>query len=111
MSQKQAISSTFYTQLVLIVTIVVSSVIGFNWAVNKIEETVDKKMAPFIAELNLLKKTVEGNAEAIADNVQIIDAVAESTTAFLESYNKMYHKVFLKPADILCQPYKRRQRR
>lgn len=110
MSSKPAISSPFYTQLVLIVTIVVSSIIGFNWAVNKMEETVDKKMAPFIAELTAVKKQLGEHGELIAENSQFIDAGIESATTFLDYYNRAFHRVFLRPADILEQSYNRRKR-
>lgn len=115
MAEKGGISASFYLQIGMIVSIVCSSIIGFSYLGTLIEDKIDEKVAPLIAKIEVLEERVDNNEQLMAVNTDRISATMTSLDIFIEYYNKVYRKEFLRPIDITersiatIQPKKRRR--
>ena len=116
MAEKQGgISASFYLQLGIIVSIVCSSIVGFTYLGSLIEDKIDEKVAPLIAKIEALEDRIDEHDQLLAVNTDRVSATMTSMNIFIEYYNKVYHKEFLRPMDITersiatIQPKKRRR--
>lgn len=100
MSEKPTISSTFYNQLVVIITISSASVLGFRYLGTMNQEAIKSAINPIVERVETLEKKVENTDRLIASNSNRINATMVSINSFLDFYNRTYHKEFLRPMDI-----------
>lgn len=98
--EKPLITSNFYSQLALILTIAGSSVFGFVYLGNLIEDKIQKEVQPLIAQIEDLKKDRNEVKELLAITTDRTNINYICLNSFLEYYNRVYHKEFLRPADI-----------
>ena len=108
MAEKQAISSNFYSQIVIICTIASCSVIGFRYMVSEMKEAARNEIQPIVERVIILEETCKQNGFLLAENINDINATITSLDLFLAYYNKNYHKEFLRPSDIVERTQKRK---
>lgn len=109
MAEKATISTAFYMQLATILTIVVSSIVGFNFGVNKMEEIADTKLLPLISRIESLEKSQRELTDIVTANSERIQVNYICINSFLEYYNTTFHKEFLRPGNVSLQNEKRRR--
>lgn len=97
---KPIITNNFYSQLALILTIAGSSILGFIYLGNLIEDKIQKEVAPLISQIEDLKKDKVEVRELLAVNTDRVNATMISVNKFLEYYNRTHSKEFLRPMDI-----------
>ena len=105
----ESITKSFLTQGVAVVTIAVSSIIGFNYLADRNEKSFEKALMPFIEEFKAYKIKATENRTLILENTKDIDNTMLSVNIFIDYYNRKYHKEFLRPIDVEEQTYKRRK--
>lgn len=113
MAEKEGgLSSSFYMQIALLLSIVASSIVGFTYLGTLIEKKIDDKIAPILAKIEDLELNEKENARWIVDNSRAIDNVTVSMDKFIEYYNRKHNTEFLRPSDITSESireYKRRK--
>lgn len=109
MAEKQAISSNFYMQLLTIGSIAASSIFGFRYMVSEMKDAARNEIKPIVERVIILEEACKSHGILIADNTEQINAVTVSLNNFLEYYNRIYHKEFLRPADVTQTEYKRKR--
>jgi hypothetical protein len=113
MAEKEGgLSSSFYMQIALLLSIVASSIVGFTYLGTLIENKIDDKIAPILAKIEDLESDEKENAKWIADNARAIDNVTVSMNKFIEYYNRKHNTEFLRPSDITSESireYKRQK--
>lgn len=109
MAEKATISAAFYMQLATIATIVVSSIIGFNFGINKMEEIAAAKLKPLIDRIERVEARQDEQDALIAASTNRTQANYICINNFLEYYNTAFHKEFLRPVDLEEQTDKRRR--
>lgn len=104
MSEKQGgISASFYMQIGMLVSIVISSIVGFNYLGTLIEDKIDDKVSPLLAKIQELESKNNDNYQLIADNSRSTTNAIISLNRFLEHYNRIHHTEFLRPSDITSE--------
>ena len=116
MAEKQwGISASFYLQLGIIASIVCSSIVGFTYLGTLIEKKIDDRITPIVSKIKDLEDKIEDHEQLLADNKENVRAAFTSLNAFIEYYNRVYNKEFLRPVDITSRsiesmtPKKRRK--
>lgn len=108
------VSPSFYSQAAILVSIACSAVIGFTYLGTLIENKIDDKIAPIVEKINNLEDKAKEHDNLLAVNTDRVSATITSLNAFVDYYNRVYHKEFLRPSDITSrniepeQPKKRR---
>jgi len=112
MAEKQAISSSFYMQIMTICSIAVSSVFGFRYMVSEMKDAARDEIKPIVERVIILEEAVKSHGILISDNSEQVKDVTVSLNNFLDYYSKMYHKEFLRPTDVTqtTEYYKRKRR-
>ena len=109
----ETITKTFISQGTIIVSIVVSSIVGYNYIGDRADAAIDRafenKCRPLIEDNIILKAFAKENRALIVENTMNIDNTALTVNIFLDWYNKTYHKDFLRPVDVQEQTYKRKK--
>lgn len=109
MSEKQAISSNFYMQVLTLGSIALSSIFGFRYMVSEMKDAARNEIKPIVERVIILEEACKNHGILIADNTEQLNAVTLSLNNFLDYYTKMYHKEFLRPADVTQTEYKRKR--
>ena len=100
MAEKGGISASFYLQIGIMVSIVTCSIVGFNYLGTVIEDKIDDKVSPLIEKINDLEKRINDHDNFLAENKEGVNATITSLNVFIEYYNRVYNKEFLRPIDI-----------
>lgn len=109
MSEKTSISSSFYKQLTTIGAIVVTTLGGVKYGLNEVKSVIHDEMRPLAERVDRLENSYENVNTVLAVNTPNIEAVTISVNSFLEYYNRVYHKEFLRPSDISITSEKKRK--
>lgn len=111
--EMSTLTKTFLSQGTVIVSIVVSSILGYNYLGDRtdaaIERAFDNKCKPLIEDNIVLKAFAKENRDLITGNTKDINNTMLSVNIFIDAYNRKYSKEFLRPADMELQSYKRRK--
>ncbi len=111
MAEKQAITSNFYMQLLTIGSIGLSSIFGFRYMVSEMKDAARDEIKPIVERVIILEEACKSHGILIADNTEQLNAVSVSLNNFLDYYTRMYHKEFLRPADVTQTEYYKRKHR
>lgn len=109
MPEKQVISSNFYMQVLTLGSIALSSIFGFRYMVSEMKDAARNEIKPIVERVIILEEACKSHGILIADNTEQLNAVTISLNSFLEYYNRIYHKEFLRPADVTQTEYKRKR--
>ena len=111
MTEKGGISASFYLQIGILGSIVVSSIVGFNYLGTIIENKIDDRIAPLVEKINDLEKRIEEHDQLLASNTDRVTAASVSMNLYIDYYNRVYHKEFLRPSDIVERNIEIKKRR
>lgn len=100
---KFAISKTLWAQLGIIGTIVTCSVLGFKFVVSEIKTVVQTEIAALTKKVEEHENKIKKLEELLSENTNRTDAVYLSANVFIDSYNRNYHREFLRPVDITTE--------
>ena len=108
--QTESITKSFLSQGVIIISIAVSSVIGYNYIGDRnevaIEKAFDNKCKPLFEDNIYLKTIAKENRLLINENSIDAGYTKLSVNLFIDAYNKKYKTTFLRPIDIEEKCYK-----
>lgn len=111
--QTESITKSFLSQGVIIISIAVSSIVGFNYIGDRTDKAIDRafdsKCQPLIEDNVILKAFAKENRALIGENTNDINNTMLTVNIFIDWYNKTYHKDFLRPVDVQEQNYKRKK--
>ena len=100
---KFALSKTLWAQLGIIGTIVTCSVLGFKFVVSEIKDVVKSEISSLTKKVEEHEDKIEQLETLLAINTSRTDAVYLSANVFIDSYNRSYHREFLRPVDITTE--------
>lgn len=103
MASKPILTAAFYMQLATISTIVVSSIFGFRYGVTVVCDLIEEKIKPLIARIEKIEDASEKDHNLLASNVEKTSAVFLSANLFIDSYNRTFHREFLRPVDVTTE--------
>lgn len=109
MAEKQSISSNFYMQVLTMGSIGLCSIVGFRYMVSEMKDAARNEIKPIVERVIILEEACKNHGILIADNKGQLNAVSVSLNNFLDYYTKIYHKEFLRPADVTQTEYKRKR--
>lgn len=112
--EQGAISKSFYAQLLTVITIATSSIVGFNYVADKsresISEAIKTEMSPLIKRVDDLERKYFSLDEIMKSNCDGVKAINVSVTHFIDAFNKTHNTAFLKPNDIEFVDAKKRKK-
>lgn len=112
--EQGAISKSFYAQLLTVITIATSSILGFNYVADKnkesISEAIKTEMSPLMRRVDDLEKKYVSLDEIMKLNCDGVKAINVSVTHFIDAFNKAHNTAFLKPNDIEFVSAKKRKK-
>lgn len=110
----ETITKSFLSQGAVIIAIVVSSIVGFNYIGDRNEAAIDKafetKCKPLYDDIIVLKAFAKDNRTLINENTADINNTMLSVNIFIDAYNRCFNKEFLRPVDVQEQNYKRKNK-
>jgi inner membrane protein involved in colicin E2 resistance len=101
------LTTNFYKQLVLVCSIGVSSILGWGYLGNLIEEKMDTKMAQYIEMANDTKIKVDINTKLIAVNTAHVQINSFCLENFIQYYNRTHNKEFILPSQLKIETEKK----
>lgn len=109
MAQKPEISTSFVKTASLFITVITATVLTVSWGMDKFKDTIRDEIKPLVDRIDRLEGFRDDTEDLLAVNTPNIEAVTKSVTRFIDYYNLVYHKEFLRPADISLTSIKRRR--
>ena len=106
MTTNNTITSNFWSQLQIIMTIVAASVIGFKYAVTEMKSVVIEQVAPIVQRLERVEKGVIEHERLFTMVIDHINSNIRTVEEFIFYYNQTYHKEFLVPSQITINDLK-----
>lgn len=99
-ANKFILTKSLWSQLGIIATIVSSSIFGFRFLVSEIKDVVKSEIATLTKKVDEHEEGIDKLKTLLAANKTRTDAAYLSANVFIDSYNKLYHREFLRPIDI-----------
>jgi len=96
-------SKSLWAQLSLIATLVSCTIFGVKFVVSEMKEVVKTEIAALIKKVEEHEDKIEKLESLLAVNTTRTDAVYLSANVFIDSYNRTYHREFLRPVDITTE--------
>lgn len=109
MSQKSITLLSFVKYASLFITVIGTTVLTVNWGMDKLKDVVRTEIRPLVDRIEKLEDFKEEAEQLLAINTTNIQAVTVSVNSFVEYYNRVYHKEFLRPADISLTSERKRK--
>lgn len=108
--EPSTITKSFLSQGMIVISIAVSSVIGFNYIGDRNEKAIDKafeaKCKPLFEDNLILKAFAKENRDLIDEHSLDAGYTKLSVNLFIDAYNKKNGTNFLRPIDIEEKCYK-----
>lgn len=94
------ISKSFLSQGIAVITIAVSSIVGFNYLADRNDKAIAEALNPLVSRIDKLEQLNKDAVHLLAVTSNRVDINQMCLNNFLTFYNTRFNKEFTRPKDI-----------